>query len=115
MTDYAHTDHASKGRAEKARRLAAYAWQRGITGAELLALPAATRRKLARAADTNPPGTEETWSLVAQLLDDKDIWAARNPNHAAAQREYSEEKILWVKPPVKPWTAGPDPTLDTKK
>jgi len=106
MADYAHTDVAAKGRAEKARRLAAYIWQRGITGAELLALPDSTRRKLARAADTNPPSTGETWSLAAQLLDEKDIWAARNPNHRAAQRSNTDEKILWVKPPVKPWTEG---------
>lgn len=108
MPDYAHTDHAAKGRADKARRLAAYLWQRGITGADLLALPAATRRKLARAADTNPPSTDETWDMVARLLDEKDDWAARNPAHPAARRSHRDEKILWVKPPVKPWTA-PDP------
>jgi hypothetical protein len=104
MTDYAHTDHAAQGRAEKARRLAAYLWQRGITGAELPAIPAATRRKLARAAGTNPPSTEETWTLVARLLDEKDTWAARHPNHPAAQRNHTGDKILWIKPPVKPWT-----------
>ncbi|MFF0493974.1 hypothetical protein ACWDSJ_26525 [Nocardia sp. NPDC003482] len=103
MTDYAHNDHASKGRAEKARRLAAYAWQRGISGGELLALAPATLRKLARAADTNPPGSEETRQLIARLLDEKDAWAARHPNHPAAQRDHLDEKILWVKPPVRPW------------
>ncbi|MCM6778260.1 hypothetical protein NDR87_32735 [Nocardia sp. CDC159] len=103
MTDYAHTDHAAKGRADKARRLAAYAWHRGITGADLRSLPPATRRKLARSAATNPPGTDETWHLVAELLDEKDAWAARHPNHPAAQRHNLDEKILWVKPPVKPW------------
>lgn len=107
MADYAHSDFAAKGRAEKARRLAAYIWQRDITGAELLALSPATRRKLARAADTNPPSTDETWSLTARLLDEKDSWAQRHPNHPAAQRTCSEEKILWVKPPVKPWHAPP--------
>ncbi|NKY53055.1 hypothetical protein [Nocardia vermiculata] len=103
MADYAHTDHASKGRAEKARRLAAYLWHRDITGTELASVPAATRRKLARAAGTNPPGTDETWTLVARLLDEKDAWAARNPNHPAAYREQADEKILWVKPPITPW------------
>jgi len=51
MTDYAHSDHASKRRAEKARRLATFIWDRGITGTELLDMPAAVRRKLARAAE----------------------------------------------------------------
>ncbi|MBB5915238.1 hypothetical protein BJY24_004105 [Nocardia transvalensis] len=103
MTDYAHTDHASKGRADKARRLAAYIWQRGISGADLLALTAAGRRKLARAADTNPPSTDETWAMVARLLDEKDAWAARHPDHPEARRAHLDEKILWVKPPVTPW------------
>ncbi|MFD0364006.1 hypothetical protein ACFQZZ_21370 [Nocardia sp. GCM10030253] len=103
MTDYAHSDSASKSRAEKARRLAGYIWDRGITGAELLAMPAVLRRKLARAAATNPPSTDETWASVAQLLDDKDTWAARHPNHAAAQRNHADEKLLWVKPPITPW------------
>ncbi|QIS18283.1 hypothetical protein [Nocardia terpenica] len=104
MTDYAHTDSAEKGRADKARRLAAYLWPRGITAPELLALPPTTRRKLARAAAINPPGTDETWTQVAHLLDKKDAWATRNPNHPAAQRNHLDEKILWVKPPVTPWS-----------
>ncbi|MEC3956983.1 hypothetical protein VMT65_28365 [Nocardia sp. CDC153] len=103
MADYAHSDHASRSREEKARRLAAYVWARGITGDELLDMPDAQRRKLARAAQTNPPSTEETWQVVAGLLAEKDAWAARNPGHAAARREFADEKILWVKPPVKPW------------
>ncbi len=106
MTDYAHTDHASKGRAEKARRLAAYLWHRAVTGPELLTLTPPTLRKLARAADTNPPSTEETWKQVAALLDEKDAWAARHPNHPGARREHPDEKILWIKPPVKPWEEG---------
>lgn len=103
MADYAHSDHASRSREEKARRLAGYVWARGISGAELLDLPLAQRRKLARAADTNPPSTDETWQAVAALLDEKDAWAARNPAHQAARRDHLDEKILWVKPPVKPW------------
>ncbi|MBO0853749.1 MAG: hypothetical protein J2P18_08275 [Nocardia sp.] len=103
MADYAHSDHANCGRAEKARRLAAYLWQRGITGGELAAIPGPLRRKLARAAETNPPSTDETWALVGRLLEEKDAWAARNPDHPAARRDQLDEKILWVKPPVTPW------------
>ncbi|MEU4343362.1 hypothetical protein AB0H00_19140 [Nocardia sp. NPDC023852] len=103
MTDYAHSDAAAKSRAEKARRLASYVWQRGVTGSELLALPASARRKLARAAETNPPSTDETWVTVAQLLDEKDRWAARHPEHPAARRAHTDEKLLWVKPPITPW------------
>ncbi|WP_225731742.1 MULTISPECIES: hypothetical protein [unclassified Nocardia] len=103
MADYSHGDFANRSRADKARRLATYVWERGITGAELTGLPAAVLRKLARAAGTNPPSTDETWQAVAQLLDEKDVWAARHPDHPAAQRHHLDEKILWVKPPVAPW------------
>ncbi|MEV0293886.1 hypothetical protein [Nocardia sp. NPDC050710] len=105
MADYAHTDASVSRRAEKARRVAAYLWDRGVTAAELGDLPAAVRRKLARAAGINPPSTDETWSVVARLLDDKDAWAARHPDHPAARRGHTDEKILWVKPPVKGWHA----------
>ncbi|MCU1641163.1 MAG: hypothetical protein JWN03_1438 [Nocardia sp.] len=105
MADYAHSDHASRSREDKARRLAAFIWARGISGPELLELPLTQRRKLARAADTNPPSTDETWQAVAELLVEKDGWAARNPEHPAAQREHADEKILWVKPPIRPWGA----------
>ncbi|MFC9897622.1 hypothetical protein ACFVMC_28365 [Nocardia sp. NPDC127579] len=103
--DYAHSDVSVNRRAEKARRLATYLWDRDISGAEVLDLSAATRRKLARAADTNPPSTDETWTVVARLLDEKTAWATRNPGHPAARRPSAEEKILWVKPPVRPWSA----------
>ncbi|MGK8520125.1 hypothetical protein ACRS6B_00490 [Nocardia asteroides] len=103
MTDYAHSDAAAKSRAEKARRLANYLWQRGITGAEVLAMPAPVRRKLAKAAETNPPSTDETWTVVARLLTEKDDWAARHPEHPAARRGYTDEKLLWVKPRITPW------------
>ncbi|MFI9504792.1 hypothetical protein [Nocardia sp. NPDC052566] len=104
MADYAHGDFATRSRAEKARRLAAFIWDRGITGAELTAMPAAQRRKLARAADTNPPSTDETWVAVARLLEEKDAWAARHPDHPAARRAHGGDKLMWVKPPIKPWS-----------
>ncbi|MGQ4596424.1 hypothetical protein [Nocardia sp. R6R-6] len=104
MTDYAHSEAAAKSRTEKALRLAGYLWQRGITGAEVLAMSAAVRRKLARAAATNPPSTDETWLTVAKLLKQKDDWATRHPEHPAARREHVDEKLLWVKPPITPWS-----------
>ncbi|NUS42971.1 MAG: hypothetical protein HOQ24_04690 [Mycobacteriaceae bacterium] len=101
--DFAHTDHATRSRHEKATQLARYIWDRGITGAELLALPLTLRRKLARAAGANPPSTEETWILVADLLSRKSAWAAAHPDHPAARPADADEKILWVKPPVTPF------------
>lgn len=104
MADYAHSAAAEAGRAAKARRVAGYLWDRDISGAELLALPNAVRRKLARVAGVNPPSTDETWQQVARLLDEKTAWAARHPDHPAARRTAVDEKLLWVKPSVKPWS-----------
>ncbi|MFI6867708.1 hypothetical protein [Nocardia sp. NPDC050406] len=103
---YAHSNAAEHARLDKARRLAAYVWHRDITSAELLNMPMPQRRKLAREANANPPSTDETWQVVARLLDEKDAWATRNPGHPAARRQHTDEKITWVKPPVKPWTPG---------
>jgi len=104
MADYAHSEAAAAGRAAKARQLATYLWDRDISGTELLGLTPAVRRKLARTAGTNPPSTDETWLAVARLLDDKAAWAERQPWHPAAQRKHTDEKLLWVKPPVTPWS-----------
>ncbi|WP_306361444.1 hypothetical protein [Nocardia sp. CC227C] len=104
--DYAHSKAAEHARLDKARRLAAYVWLRDISSAELRELPMAQLRKLAREAGVNPPGSAETWQVVARLLDAKDAWAARHPDHPAARRSHADEKITWVKPPVKPWVTG---------
>jgi hypothetical protein len=103
VNDYAHSDSAEARRADKTVRLARFAWDRGISGTELLGLDSAARRRLARTAEANPPSTDETWAAVARLLDDKDAWATRNPDHPAAARMHPDEKLMWVKPPVKPW------------
>ncbi|SNS55271.1 hypothetical protein [Rhodococcoides kyotonense] len=101
--DFAHSEQAAKSRQEKATTLARYIWERGISGAELLGLDDAARRKLARAADMSPPSTMETWTITADLLDRKDRWAADNPAHPAATPAHADEKIMWVKPPIAPW------------
>lgn len=101
--DFAHTDQAAKNRREKAVVLARFAWDRGITGAELLAMTDDYRRRLAREAGAHPPRTMETWNSVAELLDEKTRWARAHPDHAAAGRARLDEKIMWVKPPVRSW------------
>ncbi|MGA9869985.1 MAG: hypothetical protein WBQ44_02380 [Rhodococcus sp. (in: high G+C Gram-positive bacteria)] len=101
--DFAHSEQAAKSRQDKATALARYIWERGVDGAELLALTDAVRRKLARAADIHPPSTMETWTITAELLDRKNEWAAANPTHPAATPGHADEKIMWVKPPIQPW------------
>lgn len=102
--DFAHTDQAARMRQEKATALARYAWDRAITGAELLALPEAQLRRLARAADAHPPSSMETWKVTAALLEQKAAWALRNPGHTGAAVAHADEKIMWVKRPVPGWS-----------
>ncbi|MDV7241431.1 MULTISPECIES: hypothetical protein [Rhodococcus] len=102
--DFAHTEGAARKRREKAVGLAKYVWDRAISGKELLDLTDGTLRKLARAAGSNPPSTMETWLTVAELLDQKSAWAERHPDHPSASPAHADEKIMWVKPPVAPWT-----------
>ncbi len=47
----------------------------------------------------------ETWLTVVELLDQKSAWAERHPpDHPAATPAHRDEKIMWVKPPIVPWT-----------
>lgn len=101
--DFAHTEEAARNRREKAIVLAGFAWNRGITGEELLALPDDVRRKLARAAGAHPPRSMETWQVVAALLVEKSAWAAQHPDHPAAAPTAADEKIMWIKRPVRAW------------
>ncbi|TCN50184.1 hypothetical protein EV641_113165 [Rhodococcus sp. SMB37] len=101
--DFAHTDRAEKNRRDKALGLARFAWHRGITGAELLAMTDDNRRRLARAADAHPPRSMETWTLVASLLCEKSAWAQTHPDHPSAARDHLDERIMWVKPPTRSW------------
>ncbi|MGO4202411.1 hypothetical protein AB4Z09_11785 [Rhodococcus sp. TAF43] len=101
--DFAHTDQASRKRREKALELARFVWDRSITGAELLDLPDDRLRKLARAAGANPPSTRETWTVAAELVDEKTRWAQAHPDDPRAVPAHADEKIMWVKPPIVPW------------
>ncbi|MGC0366442.1 hypothetical protein ABH922_004426 [Rhodococcus sp. 27YEA15] len=101
--DFAHNDIASRSRREKAVGLAKFAWDRDISSTELLALPDDRLRKLARAAGANPPSTRETWTIAADLLDQKEIWAAAHPDRPETARAHADEKIMWVKKPIEPW------------
>ena len=101
--DFAHTDQAARMRGEKATSLARFAWDRAISGDELLAMPDAQHRKLARAAGVHPPSSMETWHAAVELLARKAEWALRNPGHPAAARAHADERIMWVKRPVPGW------------
>lgn len=102
--DFSHGADADRRRAEKATALARFAWDRAISGPELLALPDDRLRKLARAAGVNPPSTRETWTVAAELLERKAAWAQRNPADPRSAAVHADEKIMWVKRPPPAWT-----------
>lgn len=108
---YAHTPLAEQRRKQKALILARFTWDRAITAAELLAMSPEQRRKLARAAGVAPPGSGRTWTVTANLLDTKTLWAQHHPHHPAASHPHADDKITWVKPPIQPFTTttGADP------
>lgn len=108
--DFAHTGQASRRRREKAVELARFAWDRAITGSDLLAMSDDLLRKLARAAGVNPPNGGETWALVADLLDEKDRWAHAHPDDPRSRRAHTDERITWVRPPLPPWPDDADRT-----
>lgn len=101
--DFAHSTSSEERRREKAITLARYIWDRGISSSELRGLTDEQLRKLARAAEVNPPSTSETWTAVESLIDQKDQWARAHPDHRAAKPQHPDEKIMWIKPSIKPW------------
>jgi len=94
--DWAHTAVARQRREAKARILAEYAWDRGITGAELLDLDEERRFCFARAAEVPPPSTTETCELVSDLLADMAAWATKHSGHAATKQLLTAEKSRWL-------------------
>lgn len=84
--DWVHTPAADAARAVKARRIAAWCWDHGVTTVDVRWAPARVLAAAARAADVNPPSTQETWARVIDLLAQKTAWAASHPGHPAAAR-----------------------------
>lgn len=67
MTDYAHTDHAARRRAEKADRLADVARSLGLMPYELAA--ASHRDQVRKAAGLPRSPSDETWNLATIALE----------------------------------------------
>lgn len=96
MTDWAHTPAAQEARRRKARLLAVFCWDRGLTSADVQGMDTATRIKLAHRVGVHPPSGQETWDLVAALLDDKRRWADRHPTDPRAHPALAQERPLWA-------------------
>lgn len=100
---FAHTEQANRRRRDKAIALARYAWDRRIGADELAGFDDAVLRSFARAAGVHPPRSGDTWEAAVALLRRKERWADRNPDRPEVARAHPEERIMWIKPPVRGW------------
>lgn len=99
MTDYAHTLTADRNRDAKARALASWCWDRGITPTDLGDADPATLARAARDADVNPPSAE-TLNLVVDLLEQMAAWADAHPDNDRAQGGTIDRPSWWVGRPA---------------
>jgi hypothetical protein len=97
-TDYAQTAHAKQNRAEKARTLALFAWERGVLVDDLLYLEPPLMRRLARAAGIRRPPSDATWLAVADLLEKRETWDDQHQNDSRTVRPHAAERLSWLGP-----------------
>ena len=81
--DYAHNPVADANRSEKARALARWCWEHGITADELRDGDDRHVNKAARLAQINAP-SPETVAAAAATLEAKEAWAAAHPTAPGA-------------------------------
>lgn len=98
--DWSHTENAIDRRAVKAKVMARYCWDRGLGADDLETLDAKTLVALARAAEVNPPSSDETWAVVRDLLRQMDDWAAGHAGDTRAVRSNPSERRRWIRPEI---------------
>jgi hypothetical protein len=85
VTDYAHNPHAARDRLEKAKAIARWLWDRGVTAAQLDAYTDAEWSRVSRlAADRS--ASDHTRLVTYGLMIVKEAWAAANPAADGARR-----------------------------
>ena len=77
--DYANNGVATRDREVKARKIALWCWVHGVGPARVAELGEALRRRVARAAEVNPPSTWDTWAVVVRKLEHAEKDPSRLP------------------------------------
>lgn len=93
VADYAHTEYAARNRYDKAKALAKWLWEQGVTAAQL---DLWTDDEWARAcrAGVGRPASDETRLVVYGLMIVKEAWAsAHRSDPAARRRVLSDEQV----------------------
>lgn len=98
--DWSHTQNAIDRRAVKARVMARYCWDRDLAANDLENLDSETLTRLARAAEVNPPSSDETWKVVRRLLNQMNDWAVAHPGDPRSEPAHRSERRRWVRPEI---------------
>lgn len=96
VPDFAHTKGAEQNRILKARKIARWCWDRGLTVSDVLSADDARRRAWARAALVTPPSTMETWRAVNDAMNAQEGFAEDNPGHPSVKRPHLDERAAWL-------------------
>lgn len=94
--DFAHTRGAEHNRILKARKLARWCWDRGITVTDVLAADDKRRRAWARDAGVTPPSTMETWRAVNDAMNVQAGFAEDHPGHPSVVRAHLDQRGAWL-------------------
>lgn len=106
--DWARTATADTNRLAKARTLAAWCWQHGITAADVDRWDQKTRNRAARTTAVNPPTPgSQTWQIVTGLLHRMAAWAARHPSDPRATQHHAGARPDWTREA----SPAPSPTV----
>jgi hypothetical protein len=94
---WGHTDVAERNRLAKARRIAAWCWDRAITASDLDTCTPEQMHAIAGQAHVNPPGQgSTTWHHTKILLERMAAWSAQHPDHQRARHPYQGLRHTWI-------------------
>jgi hypothetical protein len=95
--DWGHTDVAERNRRVKARRIAAWCWDRAITAGDLDTCTQEQYHAIANQAQVNSPGAgSTTWHHTKILLERMTVWAVAHPDDKRAQQPYRGLRHTWI-------------------
>lgn len=93
--DYAHTGHARKNRMAKATAVARLLYHDGLTSSEVADLNTGQRKRAARIADQREL-SQESWSLVVDLVDSMHHWREAHPRDSRGAVRHPDRRERWI-------------------
>lgn len=97
--DPTQTVIARRNRAVKVEAITAFAWQRGLSRSDVIAMTPRALGRLARAAGVRAPNSGSmTWPMVADRLGEYAAAAQADPWHPLAWQMLTGERDDWLHP-----------------